>query len=360
MYVGRIIIVGKTDKPFVAYRVSSRSFPDRMVHLENQTASIKFKPGFEPGPGSQNPFTTYNCIMLAGEIPIVSNGTHTDLIAEKISSGMDPEKAIHDSLEEMGYEKDELNTPRIAGAFSGNTGYLGIVDTSSTHTTSFELMDNTCRAIATYGLDLEAEYPITASTIGQISHFAYNKGDFASLEMPICSAAFDGEFGIYNPMTLNEAKKILTENVDEGVVSHSKKVMEVAERLANGKAADIELVKIGALLHDIGRSATHKIAHVTEGVKFAKAHDFSTELVSIIHNHIGAGANPEEAKQLGLPPEDFTPKTLEEKIVSYADLMVFGNEEVGFEEAMKRYSSKYPNSPYLEKIKKLHDEIQQA
>ena len=54
------------------------------------------------------------------------------------------------------------------------------------------------------------------------------------------------------------------------------------------------------------------------------------------------------------------PKTLEEKIVSYADLLVFGDEAVGFEEAIKRYEKKYPNSPYLSKIKKLHDELQQV
>ena len=97
-YVGRIVVVGKTTAPFVAYRVSSRSFPDRMAHLENETASIQFKPGH----GSDNPFTTYNCIRVVNGIGIASNGTHTDLIAKKIQTGTDPEKAIHTTLEEMG------------------------------------------------------------------------------------------------------------------------------------------------------------------------------------------------------------------------------------------------------------------
>ena len=33
MYVGRIVVVGKTTQPFVAYRVSSRSFPNRVARV---------------------------------------------------------------------------------------------------------------------------------------------------------------------------------------------------------------------------------------------------------------------------------------------------------------------------------------
>jgi len=356
MYVGRIVAAGKTSKPFVAYRVSSRSFPNRMVHLENNTASIQFKPDHT----SDNPYTTYNCIKIAGDVFVVSNGTHTDGIVEKIEAGTDPEKAIHTTLEQMGYEKDELNTPRIAGAVHNDTGYLGIVDTKGTRTASFALKDNSCRAIATYGLDLETEYPVTASTPGQLAHFVFDGGDFSTLDKPVCSAAYDGDFGILNPMTMEEAENILYNNTDPQVVSHSKKVMEVASKLAEQKGADTQLVKTGALLHDIGRSKTHDISHVTAGVDFARSNDLSTELVSIIHNHAGAGLTPPEAKGLGLPEEDYTPKTLEEKIVTYADLLVFGDEAVDFEEALRRYSEKYPNSPYLNKIKELHASLQQA
>lgn len=357
MYVGRIVVVGKTDKPFVAYRVSSRSFPDRMAHLKGETASIIFKPGST----SDNPFTTYNCIRLAGTTPIATNGTHTDLIVQKINEGTGPEKAIHGALDEMGYEKDELNTPRIAGAVEGEKGFLGIVTTDGTKAIQFNLKPNTYRAIATYGLDMETEHEITALNPGQLAHFVYDKGDFAKLEQPVCSAAYSEGVGIYNPMTAEGAEAILTANVDEKVAAHSKKVRDVAIGLAKQKASnkniDLNLVETGALLHDIGRAKTHDISHVTEGIKFAQEHDFSTELVSIIHNHAGAGLDPTEAKGLGLPEEDFNPKTMEEKIVSYADLLVFGGEAVDFEEALKRYNKKYPDSPYLSKIKKLHDEI---
>ena len=49
MYLGRIVAAGMTKdgKPVAAYRVSSRSFPNRTAHLANQTISIIPRKGFE-------------------------------------------------------------------------------------------------------------------------------------------------------------------------------------------------------------------------------------------------------------------------------------------------------------------------
>ena len=49
MYLGRIVAAGMTKdgKPVAAYRVSSRSFPNRTAHLANQTISISPRKGFE-------------------------------------------------------------------------------------------------------------------------------------------------------------------------------------------------------------------------------------------------------------------------------------------------------------------------
>ncbi|MGB6680806.1 MAG: IMP cyclohydrolase [Candidatus Bathyarchaeia archaeon] len=37
MYIGRLCLIGvsKTGKLFVGYRLSSRSFPDRIINIEN-------------------------------------------------------------------------------------------------------------------------------------------------------------------------------------------------------------------------------------------------------------------------------------------------------------------------------------
>ena len=42
MYLGRIVAAGMTKdgNPTAAYRVSSRSFPNRTAHLANETISI--------------------------------------------------------------------------------------------------------------------------------------------------------------------------------------------------------------------------------------------------------------------------------------------------------------------------------
>ena len=108
----------------------------------------------------------------------------------------------------------------------------------------------------------------------------------------------------------------------EAVIRHCKAVRDVAVRMAKKTDADVKLVEAGALLHDIGRSRTHEISHAIEGSKIAKQLGLSDRIVKIIERHIGAGLSTEVAKKLGLPPKDYIPKTLEEKIVCHADNLI--------------------------------------
>jgi len=82
---------------------------------------------------------------------------------------------------------------------------------------------------------------------------------------------------------------------------------------------DLDLVRAGALLHDIGRGRTHGIRHAVAGAELARELGLPEELALIIERHIGAGIESEEAKRLGLPPKDYLPLTVEEKIVAHAD-----------------------------------------
>ena len=50
------------------------------------------KEGFETDV-FRNPYIAYNCIKILGDIVVVSNGSHTDVIAEKM-----PGMSIQDSL----------------------------------------------------------------------------------------------------------------------------------------------------------------------------------------------------------------------------------------------------------------------
>jgi uncharacterized protein len=125
-----------------------------------------------------------------------------------------------------------------------------------------------------------------------------------------------------------------------GVVAHCIAVSRAAVALAKrvtGVPVEIELVRLGGLVHDIGRSRTAGIGHALEGVEIGRERGFPTTLLNIIERHIGAGITAAEAGRLGLPLRDYLPITPEEKIVSYADNLTKGAEPMPFTDAMERF-----------------------
>ena len=65
-----------------------------------------------------------------------------------------------------------------------------------------------------------------------------------------------------------ELKILKQEETPENVIEHSKAVYKKAMVIAaNFKNADKDLIKKGALLHDIGRSKTHGIVMLLKGRK---------------------------------------------------------------------------------------------
>ncbi len=145
------------------------------------------------------------------------------------------------------------------------------------------------------------------------------------------------------------------------VVAHcitvSNKALSIAVLVKIG--LDRELVRRGALFHDIGRSRTHGIEHALAGVEIAKSLGFPPSLMSIIERHIGAGITAREAVRLGLPNKDYLPLTVEEKIVSYADNLISGVREIPFYEALDRFKEILgPDHEGVELFRKQHNEIQ--
>ena len=126
--------------------------------------------------------------------------------------------------------------------------------------------------------------------------------------------------------------KLLTDaGVSAGVLKHVKAVYHFAVIIGNrlirqGYEVNMPLLEAGSLLHDIGRSKTHDLSHAVAGGEIAERLGLPYDIISIVRNHIGAGITKEEAIENGLPPQDFIPVSLEEKIVAAADNLAFGDE----------------------------------
>jgi uncharacterized protein len=145
------------------------------------------------------------------------------------------------------------------------------------------------------------------------------------------------------------------------VVSHCIAVadlaVETAAKLeAKGLKINIQLVEAGALLHDLGRSKNHTVDHAIVGAQIAKEIGLPDPVINIIKRHVGAGITAEEAQVLGWPKDNYTPQTLEEKVVSYADKLIDQSKRIPIETEIGRLQ-KENKSEAAERVRKLHEEI---
>ncbi|NYT12426.1 MAG: HDIG domain-containing protein [Methanomassiliicoccales archaeon] len=124
------------------------------------------------------------------------------------------------------------------------------------------------------------------------------------------------------------------------VIRHCCVVSAAAALLADRCGADVELVRAGALLHDIGRSRTHGIGHVAASAEIARSIGLPDPVVRIIQRHIGAGLLKDEVEALDLPDGDYLPVTIEEKIVCHSDNLIDGDEITTLEDSVAFFESK--------------------
>lgn len=159
-----------------------------------------------------------------------------------------------------------------------------------------------------------------------------------------------------------EIELLKKENTPENVIVHCKAVCKKAMKIAaNFEDADEDLIRKGALLHDIGRSRTHGITHAIEGVEIAKRYGYSEDVLNIIERHIGAGITEQEAEKLGLPKKSYVPQTLEEKIVAHADNLISGSDEVDLDFVIKKWKRNIEDSDdNIERLIKLDNELIKA
>ncbi|MGB9740716.1 MAG: TIGR00295 family protein [Candidatus Bathyarchaeia archaeon] len=154
---------------------------------------------------------------------------------------------------------------------------------------------------------------------------------------------------------------LIKSGCSRNVVRHCEAVAELALEIAKtckekGLNVDLKLVEIGALLHDIGRAKTHSVHHAIIGAEIAKSLGMPDPVIAIIKRHVGGGITSKEAKKLGWPKDVYTPKTLEEKIVTYSDKLIEGAQRVPIEKTIESFSKKLPPSAVM-RIRKLHEEM---
>ena len=147
------------------------------------------------------------------------------------------------------------------------------------------------------------------------------------------------------------------------VVKHCKAVASLAVEIAEackqkGFEVDVDLVRIGALLHDIGRAKTHGVEHGVVGAQIAKEWNLPKAIVFIIERHVGSGITEDEAEKLGWDIKSYIPESLEERVVAYADKFIEGSlrlpVEVGFE---RFHRDKNIPEGSIERLKEWHREF---
>jgi IMP cyclohydrolase len=190
MYVGRFIVVAP-DR--AGYRVSSRSFPNRKVL--DRDGDLTVVPTAE-APETDNPYISYNCLRTTADDAhaVIGNGTQVDPITEKLESGYPARDALAESLLALDYEKDDYDTPRIAGVV-GEESYVGIVRRDALLVEAIEEPT----LVATYEKDAPETATLEASEPEAIARELYDR----EFEHPVCGAAVirtaDGfRTGIYN------------------------------------------------------------------------------------------------------------------------------------------------------------------
>ncbi|NVM54726.1 MAG: HDIG domain-containing protein [Candidatus Helarchaeota archaeon] len=130
----------------------------------------------------------------------------------------------------------------------------------------------------------------------------------------------------------------LPEHIIQHSLTVSEKAVEIATRIQEvGHPVDIELVELGALLHDIGRIKAKGIPHAAEGGKILREQGFPEPIARIAETH---------------SLNDYQPDSIEEKIVCYADKIIKGTREMSIDDRFDIWIKRYGKSQLLISAKK--------
>ncbi|MBX3177164.1 MAG: IMP cyclohydrolase [Candidatus Hydrogenedentes bacterium] len=197
MYIGRIVSVVQTPAGQLGavYRVSSRSFPNRTAVAGENKVAIVPKAGHE-GDIHKNPYIAYNCVQVVcgGQVAVVTNGSQTDPIAEKIAQGMPVRDALALTSLALDFEKDDYNTPRISAVADkrDGSGWLAVVRHDGVEVRRLPLEPGRFFYVATYeenSISLAQSGAYDAASASGACEFILGQGVFAERTNPVTAVA---------------------------------------------------------------------------------------------------------------------------------------------------------------------------
>lgn len=210
-YVGRIIGAGRTAAGHLAmaYRVSSRSFPNRDAHRTGNAISIVPRAGSADA-ASDSPYIAYECLLWNERHVVASNGTQTRPIFERLKAGHSIRDALVTVLAGLDREFDAYDTPRICAVGDRRSGaiYLGSVCADALSVVPMTVSAGEMAYISTYGGPLpgggQIDTAFTATTAAETCDHVIGGSLFARFERPVCATALlclgdDVDVAVLNP-----------------------------------------------------------------------------------------------------------------------------------------------------------------
>ena len=175
MYVGRLLVAAPG---LVAYRVSSRSFPNRQTTVHYGKVAVV---PTEAAEETDNPYVAYDCLESVDGRVVAGNGSHVDPIAGKLSRGVPVRDALSVVLGAMDFERDDYDTPRIAAVVGSDEASVGVVRRDALLAESVEEPT----LVATYEETRPRAFAFEATGAGEAARAAYD----LEFEHAVCAAA---------------------------------------------------------------------------------------------------------------------------------------------------------------------------
>ena len=126
-----------------------------------------------------------------------------------------------------------------------------------------------------------------------------------------------------SPILAHELQMLRQAGLGEKVIAHSGRVTVTAlwlvDLLREEVPVDRERVRRGAVFHDLGKAEDGGVLHGVIGARIGRGLGLEEDVCRTMEVHVRGGVPAEEAARYGLPPGDYRPETLEQRLVVLAD-----------------------------------------